>query len=65
MVLGTLTDVRTRERGLFEPDYVERMIDQHTRLEGLHGHRLWTLFMLEMWQRNVLAGPRDRGPAVQ
>lgn len=44
-----------RQRGLFQADYVEKLLakpeDYHTRLQG---SKLWHLALLEMWlQRNV------------
>lgn len=56
LVLDTLRDRRTIERGWFRPEAVEAMIEEHTCLDHLHGYRLWTLFVFEMWQRRHLDG---------
>ncbi len=46
-----LLDDRARGRGWFRPDAVGRLLDEHAAGRSDHGHRLWTLVMLELWQR--------------
>jgi asparagine synthase (glutamine-hydrolysing) len=36
-------------RGLFVPDEVRRLVQQHTAGEKDHSSQLWTLLMLELW----------------
>ena len=36
-------------RGLFRPEAVKLLVDQHTRAEKDYSHQLWTLLMLELW----------------
>ncbi len=50
----TLLDARTRAREQLQPNVVERMLDEHTRGDRDHGHRLWCLLVLELWQRSWL-----------
>jgi asparagine synthase (glutamine-hydrolysing) len=50
-VRGTLTEARTRQRGLIEPRYVNLLLDEHERGRRDHATALWALFMLELWQR--------------
>ena len=40
-----------RSRGWFRPTAVERLLDDHAAGRADNGHRLWTLVMLELWQR--------------
>jgi asparagine synthase (glutamine-hydrolysing) len=46
-----LLDERSRARGWFRPEAVERLLSEHAAGRGDNGHRLWTLTMLELWQR--------------
>jgi asparagine synthase (glutamine-hydrolysing) len=46
-----LLDGEARSRGWFQHDAVARLLDEHAAERADHGHRLWTLVMLELWQR--------------
>jgi asparagine synthase (glutamine-hydrolysing) len=46
-----LLDERARSRAWFRPGAVARLLDEHAVERADHGHRLWTLVMLELWQR--------------
>jgi asparagine synthase (glutamine-hydrolysing) len=46
-----LLDGRARERGWFRPEAVSRLLAEHEAGHADHGHRLWTLAMLELWLR--------------
>lgn len=46
-----LLGARARERGWFRPELVERLLAEHAAGRADHGHRLWTLTMLELWLR--------------
>jgi asparagine synthase (glutamine-hydrolysing) len=60
---GLLLDERSRARGWFRPEAIERIFAEHDSGAADHGHRLWTLTMLELWQRtHVDAG--DRAPVA-
>ena len=52
-----LLDDRARARGWFRPEAVQRLLDEHDRGAADHGHRLWTLAMLELWQRAHVDAP--------
>jgi asparagine synthase (glutamine-hydrolysing) len=51
LAAGLLLDERTRSRGQLRPATVQRLIDDHVSGRADHGHRLWCLLMLELWQR--------------
>ncbi len=50
----TLSEGRTRERGVIEPGYVHLLLDEHERGRRDHSTQLWALFMLELWQRTFM-----------
>jgi asparagine synthase (glutamine-hydrolysing) len=58
---------RARARGQLRPAGVERLLDEHARGERDHGHRLWCLLVLELWQRSWLEAesPVASGYAAQ
>jgi asparagine synthase (glutamine-hydrolysing) len=47
-----LLDRSTLDRGLFRPEAVQALVDDHVAGRREHGHRLWALVMLELWMRN-------------
>jgi asparagine synthase (glutamine-hydrolysing) len=52
-----LLDERARNRGWFRPQTVERLLAEHDAGRADHGHRLWTLAMLELWLRTHVETP--------
>src|SRR3546814_4417591 len=42
------------ELGLFEPDYIQRLVAQHISGQTDHSYRLWILINLELWHRLYL-----------
>jgi asparagine synthase (glutamine-hydrolysing) len=53
-----LSPERVRRAGVFNPDYVARLQDEHER--GIANHRklLWTLLMFELWHESFVETPR-------
>ena len=49
LAYDTLLSQNSTERGLFRPEYVRRLLDEHSGLVRDHHHRLWVLLMLELW----------------
>jgi asparagine synthase (glutamine-hydrolysing) len=47
----------SRDRGLFRRSELERLLREHDERRADHGHRLWCLCMLELWQRRVVDAP--------
>jgi asparagine synthase (glutamine-hydrolysing) len=62
---GGLTDVfsdvlsspRTRQRGYFEPAFVDRLVQEHLSGRRDHTLRLWQLMVFELWHRHYLDEP--------
>jgi asparagine synthase (glutamine-hydrolysing) len=49
LVRDTFAPDRMRRRGLFDVDYVQRLLDEHERGVADHRKLIWTLLMFEMW----------------
>jgi asparagine synthase (glutamine-hydrolysing) len=47
----TLAPGRIAASGVFRPDVVSRLIDEHTRSVADHSRNLWTLIVFEYWMR--------------
>jgi asparagine synthase (glutamine-hydrolysing) len=45
----TLFSEKALSRGLFKPEMVLQIVDQHVGGKSDHSHRLWSLLMLELW----------------
>ncbi|NJC74322.1 hypothetical protein HC031_32110 [Planosporangium thailandense] len=58
-----LTDATARGRGLFRPDAVAALLDQHDA--GIdHSGRIWALMQFELWHRTFVDGPRAVSPVA-
>jgi asparagine synthase (glutamine-hydrolysing) len=53
---------RARARDVFRPAALERLLDEHSRGAWDHGHRLWCLLVLELWQRTWLDAETPAAP---
>lgn len=55
---GLLRDMlapeRIREEGLFNEDYVEKLIREHETGKASHHKELWTLLVFQLWRENFL-----------
>lgn len=56
---------RTVARGLFRPEFLERLVQEHGAGTENHTERLWTLVNFEMWQRHFLDGEPLAGALPQ
>jgi asparagine synthase (glutamine-hydrolysing) len=56
----TLADSRTRQRGYFNQNAVERILDEHRRGRRDNSRHLWGLLTLELWHRAFI----DRRPEL-
>jgi len=59
MAYDVLLSRSARQRGLFRPDYVRRLLDEHCAARFDHQNRLWALLMLESWFRMWIDAPAD------
>jgi asparagine synthase (glutamine-hydrolysing) len=56
IVRDVLLDRRSRERGIIDPESVERLIRDHVRGATDGGEALWSLLNLELWYRTFVDG---------
>jgi asparagine synthase (glutamine-hydrolysing) len=54
LVVDTLLDERTAQRGYLERPAVEELLRSHLAGEVDHSRAIWTILMLELWHREVL-----------
>ncbi len=54
---GVLLDPVATSRGLFRPEAIARLIDEHIKMTRDHAYKLWGLLMLELWFRHHLDPP--------
>lgn len=55
-ITSDLSEGRSMTRGYFDAKYVSLLLDEHRRERRDHSHALWTLWMLELWQRRYVDG---------
>ena len=68
---GGLTDVfsdvlrspLTRQRGYFQPGFVDRLVQEHLAGKRDHSLRLWQLLVFELWHRQYLDAPTSAAAA--
>jgi len=51
-----LLEPRSVDRGLFKPEAVKRLFDEHRAGHRDHGNRIWRLLNLEVWHRVMIEG---------
>jgi asparagine synthase (glutamine-hydrolysing) len=56
MVRDVLFDSRARERGWFEPKFIEKLIAEHIEGSWDYSSEIWRLLVLELWLRKHLDG---------
>ncbi len=49
LVRDTFSPERLKRRGLFNPQYVQKLLDEHERGAADHRKLIWTLLMFELW----------------
>jgi asparagine synthase (glutamine-hydrolysing) len=47
----------TRQRGYFQPPFIERLVQEHLSGRRDHTLRLWQLLVFELWHRQYVDAP--------
>ena len=57
-IINWVTDIVNstsfKKRGLFKPEAIQKLLDEHRNQLHNHSHRLWALLVLELWFREYL-----------
>ena len=54
MFVDTVLSPRALQRGYFNRSTIENLLAQNDKKYDDHGHRLWTLLMLELWHLHYI-----------
>jgi len=54
LFVDTVLSKRALERGLFNRGAIEKLLWENDQRRDDHGHRLWALLMLELWQQRYI-----------
>jgi asparagine synthase (glutamine-hydrolysing) len=61
MAYDILLSQSARQRGLFRPDYISRLLDEHSSYRVDHQNKLWALLVLELWFRMWIDNSANAG----
>jgi asparagine synthase (glutamine-hydrolysing) len=60
LTYDTLSDVRTRKRGYFKPEFISHLLEMHrTGHTAYYGEVVWYLLVLELWHRRHFESVRE------
>ncbi|MBN1765521.1 MAG: asparagine synthase (glutamine-hydrolyzing) [Sedimentisphaerales bacterium] len=54
LFIDTVLSGHAIQRGYFKRQAVEQLLQENEQKQNDHGHRLWSLLMLELWHRNYI-----------
>jgi asparagine synthase (glutamine-hydrolysing) len=61
LIMSSLLDSSTIQRGYFNRQGIQRLLEEHFGGRRDHSPRIWRFFMFELWQRNFLANVGSAG----
>lgn len=50
--IRTVSASKIKNEGLFNTNYISRLIDEHMQGKADHRKKLWTLFIFELWLKS-------------
>ena len=56
LLQDALAPTRLRQQGLFQPEYVQALIQEHMGGVRDHAHKLWQLLIFQLWAERYLSG---------
>ncbi|MSR59917.1 MAG: asparagine synthase (glutamine-hydrolyzing) [Planctomycetaceae bacterium] len=54
LLQDVLLDRQSLERGIFRPEAIRQLVEEHVENRWDHSYRLWPLLVLELWQQKFL-----------
>jgi asparagine synthase (glutamine-hydrolysing) len=60
MAYDVLLDKKCTERGYFEREAIQRMLDEHVSEKYDHSYRIWALLFLELWHKMFIDGTIEK-----
>ena len=54
LLVDTLLQQKSLDRGYFDPAAVRRLVDEHTTAQWDHSARLWLLLVFELWHQKFV-----------
>ncbi len=55
MYLEYLNEERIKKAGIFNHQYVKKLLDGYFNNKGVNHNKLWLLFVLELWRERWMA----------
>lgn len=49
MMMSALSEQNVKDKGFFDPQFVNRLVDEHLKGRENHSHRIWALMVFHMW----------------
>ena len=55
LIYDQLSPSSVRTQGIFDANYVQRLLDEHARGRANHAKKIWSLLMFELWRKNWIS----------
>jgi asparagine synthase (glutamine-hydrolysing) len=54
-LIATLADNETRQTGLFNTNYIQKLVNDHISYKADNARQLWTLFCFQKWYKHHMS----------